>query len=513
MMTGQKQTSLYRLLTFRALIAAMLLSLAFYFHFQPIPESQRQVLLSVTGAFIFFIILEFWLLRTRVGFPLKLGIQFFLDLVLVSGLVFATGGFDSPFTFLYGLIVVVAGSLANPLLIMTVGLVSCACYLGAVYLYAGLFTVLLTVDLTLQMLLQVSTLFLVTGVMAAMARRRRKLALAHSQARDLHRNLQELHARVMENLKEGILVLDGSLEILDINTAAQALLGSGNLTGKKLEDVMRLSPGMLNFISSDRGGVYHEELTDENHTWLVTIIRLHDEDPDSVWLLKITDVSQTHVLQRKLTEQNKMVALGHMTALLAHEIRNPLQSIAQAVDLMPVAGSAHDREVRSILKAEIRRLNRLVSDMLDYVSPLTPHRSRVDVDALLSSSIKQVDVDGKHEIHVDARLNELEVDIDHFRLVIDNLLRNALAASPVPGSIQVRLETCGGTEWKLTVCDQGGGVPEKILTRIFEPFVSGKTGGFGLGLATVSQVCLANDWQLEVENREGGACFHIAGKG
>jgi len=512
MMTDKKQTSLYRLLTFRALIAAMLLAMAFYFYFQPIPESQRQVLLSVAGAFIFFIILEFWLLRTTVGFPLKLGIQFFLDLVLVSGLVFATGGFDSPFTFLYGLIVVVAGSLANPLLIMTVGVVSCACYLGAVYLYAGLFTVLLTVDLSLQMLLQVSTLFLITGVMAAIARRRRKLVLAHRQVRDLHRNLQELHTRVMESLKEGILVLDGGLEIRDINTAAQALLGSGNLTGKKLEDVMRLSPGTLNFISSDRGGVYHEELTDENHTWLVTIIRLHDEDPDSVWLLKITDVSQTHVLQRKLTEQNKMIALGRMTALLAHEIRNPLQSIAQAVDLLPEGESAYDREVHSILKSEIRRLNRLVSDMLDYVSPLTPHRSRVDVGALLRSSIKQADAEGKHEIHVDARLNKLEVDIDHFRLVIDNLLRNALAASPEPGSIKIQLGSCGNHQWKLTVCDQGGGVPEKILARVFEPFISGKAGGFGLGLATVSQVCSANDWQLEVKNREGGACFQIIGK-
>jgi len=511
-MTDQEQTSLNRLLTFRALIAATLLALAFYFYFQPIPESQRQVLILVAGAFIFFVILELWLLRTRVRFPLKIGIQFCLDLVLVSGLVFATGGLDSPFTFLYGLIVVVAGSLANPMLILMVGLVSSACYLGAVYLYAGLFTVLITVDLTLQILLQVSTLFLVTGVMATLARRRQKLVLEHSQVHDLHRNLQELHARVMENLREGILVLDGSLNILDINAAAQALLGSGNFTGRRLEDVMRLSPGTLNFISSDSGGVYHEELADEGHTWLITIIRVHDEDLNSVWLLKITNVSQIHLLQRKLTEQNKMIALGKMTALLAHEIRNPLQSIAQAVDLLPGGKSPYDREVHSILKSEIQRLNRLVSNMLDYVSPLTPHRARVDADALLHSSIKQADADGKHEVQVDARLNKLQVDIDHFRLVIDNLLRNALAASPEPGSVRIRLETCGDTEWKLTVCDQGGGVPEKILTRVFEPFVSGKTGGFGLGLATVSQVCSANDWQLEVKNREGGACFQIIGK-
>jgi len=503
--------SLYRLLIFRVIIAALTLSMALYF--QPVPNLQRQLILLIAGVFSLSIVLEFWLIRARFGLAVKLGVQFLLDLVLVSGLVFSTGGVSSPFTFLFGLVVVVAGSMARPLLIQTVGLISCICYLVTVYFHADFFAISIIVESSLKMLLQVSTLLLITGVMAALARRRQQLTLESSQVIHLHRNLQELYGKVMESLKEGILVLDASLKIQDINAAAQALLGISDSTGKPLEDIMMLSPGMMKFVFSGSCGVYHEELTDKNHTWLLTIIRLPDDDPDSTWLLKITDVSQTHALQRKLSERDKMSALGRMTALLAHEVRNPLQSIAQAVDLLPAGISAHDREIRSILVSEIQRLDRLVSDMLDYVSPLTPQPSRVHADALLRSSIRQVDIDGKLGIHIETKTDEFEVDIDHFRLVMDNLLRNAVASSPAPGTIQVQLGPYGKKQWKLTVQDRGGGVPERIRERIFEPFVSGRRGGSGLGLATVHQVCLANDWKLGEENRKGGACFHIIGHG
>lgn len=508
----REQTNLNKLLISRALIAGLLLVIAIYFYFQPIPVLQRQVLLLVAASFVVFIILEFWLLRTGIALPYKLGVQFFPDLLLVSGLVFATGGISSPFAFAYGLIVVVAGSMAHPLLVQAIGLISCICYLGTVHLYSWRFVIPVTSEQTLHIMLQTSVLLLVTGMVAAMARRRQQLVAERRVVRSQHRSLQELHARVTESMQEGLLVLDENLKVQDINAAAKSLLHlSGKILEQKLETLIALPAGLRDFVRSASKKTYREEWSDQGHTWLITMSRL-PEDGEPIWLMQIANVSELRALQRRLTEQDKLATLGRMAAHLAHEVRNPLQTIGQAVELMPVGTTAQDHEVHGIITSEMKRLNRLVTEMLNFSSPFQPKPSRVCLPAIIRSSVQQVDISGVFRIAHTYELEYLEIDIDHFRLVLDNLLSNAVAASPEPGSVEIRLRSYSERSWALEVEDRGGGIPEDIRHNLFEPFVTGHPGGFGLGLATVQQVCKANGWEISVKSLKYGTCIRVTGR-
>ncbi len=512
-MNSREQTNLNKLLISRALIAGLLLIIAIYFYFQPIPVLQRQVLLLVAVAFVIFIILEFWLLRTGIGLPYKLGVQFFPDLLLVSGLVFATGGVSSPFAFAYGLVVVVAGSMAHPLLVQAIGLISCICYLGTAHLYSWRFAVPVTGEQTLHIMLQTSVFLLVTGVMAAMARRRQQLVAERIIARRQHQSLQELHARVTESMQEGLLVLDENLKVQDINAAAKALLHlSGKVLEQKLETLITLPAGLKDFVTYASNKSYREEWSDQGHTWLITMSRLPEDGNEPVWLMQIANISELRALQHRLAEQDKLATLGRMAAHLAHEVRNPLQTIGQAVELMSPGTTAQDHEVHGIITSEVKRLNRLVTEMLNFSSPFQPKPSRVCLPAIIRSSVQQVDINGIFLIAHAYDLEYLEIDIDHFRLVLDNLLSNAVRASPEPGSVEIRLRSYSERSWALEVEDRGGGIPEDIRDSLFEPFVTGHPGGFGLGLATVQQVCKANGWEVSVESLPYGTCIRVTGR-
>ncbi|MCK5307692.1 MAG: HAMP domain-containing histidine kinase, partial [Zetaproteobacteria bacterium] len=212
-----------------------------------------------------------------------------------------------------------------------------------------------------------------------------------------------------------------------------------------------------------------------------------------------------------LAEQDKLASMGKMIAMLAHEVRNPMQTIAQSVEIMKSVEQSQQEKIQRIVSEEVGRLNRLVSDLLDYVHPLSPVLTKISPSEVIGSSVAQVDFQGEHRISWVCGIDSLMLDPDHLRLVLDNLLRNALQASEQPGTIEVHMKDMDGV-WELSVSDQGGGVSEAIKGRLFEPFASGRSGGVGLGLATVWQVCQVNGWQVEVEPVTGGSRFIIRGE-
>jgi len=448
---------------------------------------------------------------------LQLGFQLLGDLLLVSVLVFVTGGVGSPFALLFGLIIVAAGSQAQPMLVLTVGLAAGGCYLGGTYLAAWYDNHLLSVNDSLSILLQVSMLLLAGGVMATIARRHQRLRVERSQAARLHRNLQALHGQIMETMNEGILVLDGLLRVYDCNQAACNMLADGaDIQGATLSEVLTLPARLRRFFDDGNRAGCHCEFKRAGRTLLLSAACMPANDDHAKWMISMVDVTDFRQLEQKLAGQEKLAAMGRMAAMLAHEIRNPLQSIAQSIEILSNIQSKKRQEVRDIMLEEVQHLNHLVSDMLDYTQPLKPEPCAVDMPALIRAAIHQVDVQGDRSIHHSCTCDRLEIDADHFRLVLDNLLRNAVSASPEAGSVRVHFGMIDNGHWMLKVEDEGGGVPERVRRHLFEPFVSSKTDGTGLGLATVWQVCQSNGWNvkldiLEHEGRGKGSKFMVSG--
>jgi signal transduction histidine kinase len=188
-------------------------------------------------------------------------------------------------------------------------------------------------------------------------------------------------------------------------------------------------------------------------------------------------------LQRRMAHQARLSALGRAVAGVAHEIRNPLAGIKLLLDRMQRrgAGSAAD-DVRDCLH-EIQRLDNVVGTFLGVArDPRTPEQA-IDAGSLVDERLALQSPAARARQVTLRRSGEAALQAERPQLVqvVDNLVRNAIEASPPGGSVDVRLSQ-DEREVQLAVVDRGPGVPARIAAELFEPFVSGKEGGTGLGL-------------------------------
>ncbi|MCS7021160.1 MAG: ATP-binding protein [Gemmataceae bacterium] len=218
--------------------------------------------------------------------------------------------------------------------------------------------------------------------------------------------------------------------------------------------------------------------------------------------------------QRDALRAEQLAWMGRMAAGIAHEIRNPLMAIKlliQAAGERPGGPHLRPRDFQ-VLEEEIARLEQIVSGFLDFARPARPNPQAVDVVALASTVLDSIRP--KAEAQNVALVLEggelplvVQADPHQLRQVLLNLLFNALEAQPDGGEIRlaVRLDRLNPAlpHWMLTVADRGPGLPE-VGERIFEPFVSTKESGLGLGLSICRRIAEMHGGTLTAASRPGG---------
>jgi signal transduction histidine kinase len=201
---------------------------------------------------------------------------------------------------------------------------------------------------------------------------------------------------------------------------------------------------------------------------------------------------------------------------MAHEIRNPLASISGSMELL--RGSARDeddRQLMGIVLREVERLNRLITELLDFARPRQVARSRIDLGVPLRDALAVFGHERGDEVTVEVEAGGPAwalADATLVQQLVWNLLKNASEAMPTGGRIRValRLEaTAAARTAVLRVSDDGKGVPPELRERIFEPFFSTKTHGTGLGLAMVARIAHEHDGTVEVVGDGPGATFEV----
>ncbi|HIP06615.1 MAG TPA: hypothetical protein EYG66_01915 [Mariprofundaceae bacterium] len=447
-------------------------------------------------------IISLWVPKTL---PFHVLLQLCSDLILLGFIIYASGGLNSPFVFLLGVVIIIAGSLARVTFTLFFSVLASTTYLTSIYALPGA----IDPENTLKILLQTSLFFLTGGIMALIARRHALLQEKETQTSSEHKQLQEIHGQVLLVMREGVITLSSQFSIQAFNPAAAELLGlTSQHTDYPIKSFITIPDSLLDFSRNGESDIFQHEISKHNLDLLLTFTKLHD-DSQAAWLLTIVDITETRKLERQLGEKNKLASIGQMAALLAHEIRNPMQTISQAVELM---GLQHqDPKLEHIVTDEISRLNRLLSDMLDYAHPLKPQPKLIRIPQLIQASIEHIDLMYVHQIEVTAPDIECVIDADHFRLMLDNLLRNAIRVSPQKGSIHINF-SLDDTTWLLTLRDHGAGIEPSMRNTLFQPFQTGHKAGVGLGLAIVWQVCQANHWQISIDdNITDGACFIVQG--
>lgn len=225
---------------------------------------------------------------------------------------------------------------------------------------------------------------------------------------------------------------------------------------------------------------------------------------------------QVEESQRALIQAEKMAIAGRLTASIAHEINNPLQSVRNCLHL---AGRKElppeeRQNYLDLAQTELERLMNTVHRMLDYYRPAAVDRKPVDINELVQRVLllvkRQLD---DHNIQINIRLSDRVSPVlavgDQIQQVMLNLMLNAMEA--MPGGGKIYIDTGRRKQnVEITVEDSGPGVPEDQRDKIFEPFVSTKEGGTGLGLAVSYGIISAHGGNLElIAGRSRGACFRI----
>jgi signal transduction histidine kinase len=221
--------------------------------------------------------------------------------------------------------------------------------------------------------------------------------------------------------------------------------------------------------------------------------------------------------QEALRRRDRLAAMGELASTVAHEVRNPLNAIGMSVQRLrrefladAPGGSAADsderRELLDVLASETGRINRIVQQFLEYARPPRLSFRQVDLGALLRDAAVAVDgLASARGVSIETLIPqtlEAEVDPDQLTAAIDNLLRNAIEASPSGGHVLLRAQSDNGG-YVITVKDQGPGIPSQDLPRIFDLYFTTKPEGTGIGLAVTHRIVEGHGGSIEVDSAPG----------
>ena len=221
----------------------------------------------------------------------------------------------------------------------------------------------------------------------------------------------------------------------------------------------------------------------------------------------------TERLLRELAQKERLAALGRVAAGVAHEVRNPLASIKLRLDLAAASHALPPAEQESVAAAsqEIARLDRLVSDLLLVAGKKMGPVSAVSLGALVRARVAALEPWASSlgiAVH-SAGEGTASVDAESVARAIDNLVRNAVEASPGGAAVEIAvMESAAGVE--VRVSDRGGGVPEARVSELFEPFFTTKADGTGLGLAISRSIARANGGDLVYARAAELTCFSLS---
>ncbi|MEJ6394880.1 ATP-binding protein [Gymnodinialimonas sp. 2305UL16-5] len=330
------------------------------------------------------------------------------------------------------------------------------------------------------------------------------------------------------------LILDAEDCIRDVNPAAEAFLNASkkSLNGypvwdkifvdAPLEDSfarVRTAQAPLFVNSVDVGTGSRKPVACD-----VQITSLADKPDHVLVLLESRDLQGR--MDRAMSSKTAAKSAIGMAEMLAHEIKNPLAGITGAAQLISMNVSGEDRELTDLIVAETRRILKLLEQVEDFGNIRPPDRRAVNIHDVLDRASKSAAVGFAAHMQIlddyDPSLPATWADPDQLLQVVLNLLKNAAEAGAAGGTIRLRTfyelslkvrrrdGSGGAVPLQIEVVDDGPGIPADMAEDVFEPFVSGRENGTGLGLALISKIIADHDGWISMESVPGRTVFRIS---
>lgn len=343
-----------------------------------------------------------------------------------------------------------------------------------------------------------------TGQLAEAEERTSRALIAEQRSSEM---LASEHEMVLDRVRAAVVTLDAESRIVTMNPAALRLLG--DVAGEAIGFVLRGYGDGEHGMGGPNGGAW-EEARGGGRRWLCC----SDPLPAGGRVIVIEDVTELHRLREVAARDERLVGVGRLAASMAHEIRNPLASLTGSLQLIQ-----EDRPERlvEIALEEARRLNRLVDDFLtisrDQRMTVVPSDVLAIARDVAAAFARDPRFSDTVNVVVRGESTIAAVAPDRLRQVLWNLVLNGAQVMPRGGEITVQVVAMpeyeqGPEGVEIVVRDQGPGIPEQDRVRIFDPFFTTRSGGSGLGLATVDQIIRAHGGRIVVQGvPEGGTAF------
>ncbi|UCD66279.1 MAG: PAS domain-containing protein, partial [Deltaproteobacteria bacterium] len=334
--------------------------------------------------------------------------------------------------------------------------------------------------------------------------------------------VQAFTGLLISRLPVGIIATDQDGKIRTFNSTAAAMTGRDVDSVSNGEPQTVLSPDVARFfdLQDQRDEKTERDITltgadGIQYSLHLSSLPVYNQYSDFMGrVLLMYDLSELKRLEREVQRHDRLVALGKMAAGVAHEVRNPLSSIKGFATLLgsKFKDGSQEYEAADILVQEAERLNRSITELLNYARPTTLRKEPVNIGEMVKLSLKLISSDAqalgvKTSMDIEADLPSISVDKDKINQVLLNLYLNGLQAmeqtlSAKELKVSVHQDETGELII-IEVQDTGSGIPQEDLDKVLDPYFTTKPEGTGLGLALAYKIIDEHKGTIRFTSDEG----------
>ena len=339
---------------------------------------------------------------------------------------------------------------------------------------------------------------------------------------------------ILENMSSGMVSVDSSGKLNHFNKAAGDILGINHKLAKGAsyksvflnkypELYYKIELAITTGYTESRGEIEITVNGERLPLGISTSVLRGDDNEIRGVTAVFQNLAEVKLMEKRLRDADRMATIGKLSAGIAHEIRNPLASISGSVEVLKSSLELSDDQDKKLLELIIKessRLNEILTEFLSFARIRSNPEGQTDIGPVIDEVLVLADSHPERRPNVEIVYKRPNGSVvgrggpDIYKQLLWNLIINSFQAlKDVGGKIQISLAQYiekNGKVWsKLTIADNGPGMPPKIRENIFDPFYSTKTDGTGLGLAIVKRIVEALEGKIEYDTGESGTVFEI----
>jgi len=465
-------------------------------------------------------------------------LQLIGDILVETGVIYISGGIESPFAFLFILSII-----ASSIILYRRGgyiIASLSSILYGTLVNLEFYNILhpLTFDsssvnispigetVIYTLFLNISAFFLVAFLSGYLSEKLKRTGEELEEKSEDLIQLKTFHESVVTNMGSGLMTADLNGRIVSFNLAAEVITGYKfyDVRGRYYSEFFNIPLLKGDFNSLTDNPVRMEDIfirKDGINIHIGMNISPLKDDKNNVRgiICVFQDLTTIKEMKEKVIKNEKLAAIGRISAGIAHEIRNPLASISGSIQVLKDELSLHDPNIKlmDIILRETERLNSIITQFLIYASPYKKNLQTCNIKELITETITLLKNSKEYpsNLNIDTSFKNngitINADSKQIKQVIWNLCLNSIQAMNKGGRMTISVNppypplVKGGEGGfvDIIIKDTGAGISEADLQKIFDPFFTTKEEGTGLGLSTVQKIIEGHNGSINIESKEG----------